>query len=593
MDNKVYNIESNINNYDIVKTDEGSYYANDSKQRLIYTDDGVPVETIELKAPDNASSDDVISYVKNKGYMVGISDTDFGEKKCLTRAQAVMSLYRVAGSPDVQDGNNFNDVNSSDWYYKAVLWAKQNGIVGGFEDGTFKPNEFLTNQQMTAILYKFSQYNGNNPTSSGDVSNYTDYLSVSNWAKNSMSWALENGIYSDEYGSINPNRKATRLTFASALKNYDEYNASHNGFNIAKIKDHIDNTINNIDNNKASTLTAQTDITNESDENSEIIDYVVKRNLMNYQTNTDFGSDALITRAQLIQTLYALSGKPYTGINNTFTDVNSHTWYYDAVTWAQNVGLISGYTDGTFRPNEKVSANQLDAIMNSYSKLADGRYNTSSYTGNISRIMLAKTLKDYDELNNGGSGRTNTIKRASENIVKKVDDATILKEIQDTYNSIPNKKNGDYTGYCGQLTCDMLAKQGLINDDDRHSYGKDQARYIASRVTTGTGHKTAGYEMSASTSSSGYEQNCRVFEGLIANNNGKLNNLVMSFQASDGHPYGHVCLLSKIENGNVYLIDNTIYTTQNGQRVATKMSIKDFENKYFHSFPASYMTQIY
>ena len=41
MDNKVYNIESNINNYDIVKTDEGAYYANDSKQRLIYTDDGV------------------------------------------------------------------------------------------------------------------------------------------------------------------------------------------------------------------------------------------------------------------------------------------------------------------------------------------------------------------------------------------------------------------------------------------------------------------------------------------------------------------------------------------------------------------------
>ena len=588
-------IQDNIDNPSpVVETPDGSYYASDKEQKLIYTEPAA-TETVELEASDVSSSQrEVVDYVKSKGYMVGVSDTKFDPNGNLTRAQAVMSLYKAAGSPEVQGANNFKDINSGDWYYKAVLWAKENGIVGGFDDGTFKPNDYLTNQQMTAILAKYAIYNGNDISSSGNISTYSDYLSVSNWAKDSMSWALENGIYKDDYGNINPNRKATRYDFASALKNYDEYNARVARYKIANIRDSIDDTIPGSDSIPSDVPSTKENKEVEVLNNSkEAIDYVRSRNLMNNLTNDDFGENSEITRAQLIQTLYALSGRPYTGINNTFSDVNNNTWYYDAVTWAQNVGLISGYTDGTFRPNEKVSASQMNAIMNSYARLAGGNYSASSYAGNIKRIELAQTLMDYDRLNNNGSGRTTTIRRANTNNVKKTDDAAILKEIQSNYDSIPYKKNGNYAGYCGQLTCDQLARKGLINDSDRHSYGKDQARYIANKGATGTGHKVAGYEMSGSTSSGGYEQNCKVFEEMIANNNGSASNIVISFSAWDGHPYGHVCLVSKIENGNVYLIDNTSFTTSNGNRVATKLSIQDFENKYFHSFPACYMTQIY
>lgn len=617
MNNSIYEIQSNIgsgNNGEITTTKEGSFYSNDKEERLIHGNS--PVETVSFKSDVSEEQADVVNYVINQGYMVGTGEHTFSPDGNLTRAQAVMSLYRAAGSPSVSSSSNFKDVNSDDWYAKAIAWARDNNIVAGFEDGTFRPNDYLTNQQMTAILAKYAEYDGKTIDSTGNLDKYSDSLSVSNWAKNSMAWAVESGVYTADHGNLNPNRKSTRYDFAKALKNYDEMSKSKGifDFDIAKITDNISpfgqnninhpqnnnnqngnaNSTSNNSNNNQNTSAEELTLSNSNNNQNQAIDYVLKRNLMSNITNNDFGAEELITRAQLIQTLYSLSGRPYTGINNTFSDVNDSAWYKDAVTWAQNVGLVSGYTDGSFKPNEKVSPTQFDNVMNRYASLAGGSYVTAGYNiPNIRRIDLANALMTYDTVNNGGSGKTFSMPTAKTNNVKKDNSEKILHDIQSRYNSIPNKKNGNYAGYCGQLTCDQLAASGLINDSDRHSYGRDQARYIANKGTTGTGHRVVGYEMSSSTSDNGYRQNCQVFEKMIADNNGSADNIVISYAAWDGHPYGHVCLVSKVENGYVYLIDNTKFTSNGNNRVATKFTISEFEDKYFHSFPACYMTQIY
>ena len=616
MNNSIYEIQSNIGsgtNGEITTTKDGSFYSNDKEERLIYGNS--PVETVSFKSDVSEDQAEVVNYVINQGYMVGTGEHTFSPNDNLTRAQAVMSLYRAAGSPPVSSSSTFSDVNSGDWYSTAIAWAKENNIVAGFEDGTFRPNDYLTNQQMTAILAKYAEHDGKNISSSGNLDKYSDSLSVSNWAKNSMAWAVESGVYTGDHGNLNPNRKSTRYDFAKALMNYDEMNKSKGifDFDIANIRDNIEDFIHNNNgqsNNQGSNQSNQNSYSNNnqtstsnnnveeltlsSNTNKEAVKYVLDRNLMSNLTNDDFGEESLITRAQLIQTLYSLSGRPYTGINNTFPDVNNNAWYNNAVTWAQNVGLISGYTDGTFRPNEKVNPTQFDNIMKRYAQLAGGNYVSSGFNiPNIRRIDLANALMNYDTLNNGGSGKTLTMPVAKTNNVQKENSEQILRNIQNRYNNIPNKKNGNYSGFCGQLTCDQLAAQGLINDSDRHSYGKDQAAYIANKGTTGTGHRAVGYAMSSSTSTDGYRQNCQVFEKMIADNNGNADNIVISFGAWDGHPYGHVCLVSKISNGYVYLIDNTRYTSDGNNRVATKLSISEFEDKYFHSFPACYMTQIY
>ena len=87
---------------------------------------------------------------------------------------------------------------------------------------------------------------------------------------------------------------------------------------------------------------------------------------MNGTSGTTFSPNGTVTRAMVVQTLYAMDGKPATGASAPFKDVTSDKYYAAAVAWAQSHGVVSGFDDGTFRPDVAITRQQLVTILYAY-----------------------------------------------------------------------------------------------------------------------------------------------------------------------------------------------------------------------------------
>ena len=96
------------------------------------------------------------------------------------------------------------------------------------------------------------------------------------------------------------------------------------------------------------------------------VDYVLEHGLMSGTSGTTFSPEGTVTRAMVVQTLYAMDGKPATGATAPFSDVASDKYYAAAVAWAHSHGVVSGYDDGTFRPDTAITRQQLVTILYAY-----------------------------------------------------------------------------------------------------------------------------------------------------------------------------------------------------------------------------------
>lgn len=166
---------------------------------------------------------DAVKYMVNNGHMAGISKTEFGINRTLTRAQLVTILYRVAGAPSVTGMQKpFTDVENGTWYTDAVIWAANEKVVSGMTTTLFAPNNAITREQLVSILYRYagavSDANG--------IEKFADADKVSAYAKEAMSWAIENGILCgmEQNGNIylNPMGNATRAECAAVLQRFLE-----------------------------------------------------------------------------------------------------------------------------------------------------------------------------------------------------------------------------------------------------------------------------------------------------------------------------------------------------------------------------------
>ena len=152
--------------------------------------------------------------------MTGTSATTFEPNTSLSRAMLVAVLHRLEGNPQASAGD-FTDVADGDWYAQAVNWAASVGIVNGFDDGTFQPNAAITREQMAAILRNYAQYKGMDVTATGDLTHYTDAASVSDWAKESVAWAVDQGLLSGmTVDTLQPQGLSTRAQVATVLQRY-------------------------------------------------------------------------------------------------------------------------------------------------------------------------------------------------------------------------------------------------------------------------------------------------------------------------------------------------------------------------------------
>lgn len=165
---------------------------------------------------------DAVQYVFEKGLMLGVSDTEFGPNLSTTRGMIVTILYRMEGEPEAAAAP-FTDVEPGLWYSDAIGWGAANDIVNGYGDGRFGPNDQITREQMAAIFYRYAQYKGYDVTARADLSGYADADQISEYAVEAMQWAvgvkLVNGLTAD---TLVPKGQATRAQVATMLMRFDQ-----------------------------------------------------------------------------------------------------------------------------------------------------------------------------------------------------------------------------------------------------------------------------------------------------------------------------------------------------------------------------------
>ena len=139
---------------------------------------------------------DGVHYCIDNGLMQGVSSTQFLPDGSTTRAQLVTILWRLEGAPAARGDETFLDAADGAWYTAAVRWAAGEGIVRGYGDGHFGPDDAVTREQMVAILYRFAQYKGADVSVGGDTNilSFSDAAAVSEYAVPAMQWACGSGL---------------------------------------------------------------------------------------------------------------------------------------------------------------------------------------------------------------------------------------------------------------------------------------------------------------------------------------------------------------------------------------------------------------
>ena len=162
-----------------------------------------------------------LAAVKNayeKGLLNGVGDNKFDPNGTLSRAMVATVLYRMAGSPAVDSTSPFTDVPAGKWYSNAVAWAAANGVVKGTSATTFDPDADVTREQMTTMLVRYAEnVQKLDVTPKGDLSGFPDGGDVTYYARNAMTWCVDNGIINGIDGRIAPKNTATRAEFATII----------------------------------------------------------------------------------------------------------------------------------------------------------------------------------------------------------------------------------------------------------------------------------------------------------------------------------------------------------------------------------------
>lgn len=160
---------------------------------------------------------DAVRFVSENGLMNGVGNGYFSPNMNLSRAMFAQILYNKAGRPSAVGSSAFNDVPIGAWYTDAVTWAAANDIVGGYGNGAFGPDDPITREQLAVMLWRYA----GKPVPPNLLLNFSDTDHISEYALDALFWATENGIINGKGGGIlDPRGQATRAQVAQMLMNY-------------------------------------------------------------------------------------------------------------------------------------------------------------------------------------------------------------------------------------------------------------------------------------------------------------------------------------------------------------------------------------
>lgn len=169
---------------------------------------------------------DGVHYCLENGLMRGVSGGKFLPDGSTTRAQLVTILWRLEGSPETTGAVRFGDTAGGAWYTEAVRWAVGCGVVKGYDNECFGPDDAVTREQMAAILYRYAQHKGYDVSAGEDTNilSFDDAFAVSEYAIPAMQWAcgsgMVHGIARDGRMLLAPGDTTTRAQTATLLMRF-------------------------------------------------------------------------------------------------------------------------------------------------------------------------------------------------------------------------------------------------------------------------------------------------------------------------------------------------------------------------------------
>ena len=188
----------------------------------------MPGNRVEVKAafagitfsdvPSGAYYAEAVRWAVEQGVTNGTGDGTFQPNGSCTRAQLAAFLWRLAGEPESTQDPTFTDVSADAWCAKALRWAAEQGIVTGYADGSFHPDQTVTRIQAVAMLYRYAKAQGMDTTRGGmAVREFDDFAAVPAYALEAAGWAVNAGILRGAGNRLMPNDPCTRAQIVTFL----------------------------------------------------------------------------------------------------------------------------------------------------------------------------------------------------------------------------------------------------------------------------------------------------------------------------------------------------------------------------------------
>ena len=172
---------------------------------------------------NNHWAEDAIDFATAHGMFSGTSATTFSPDGTMTRGMIAVVLHNFDDNPDHAFTGSFEDVHPTSWYADGIHWMVDSGIAGGYGNGRFGAEDKITREQLATFLYNFAKVKGYDVSGRADLGRFTDGSSVSGYATETMSWAVDSGLFGGMGdGTLAPQGNATRAQVATILMRFVE-----------------------------------------------------------------------------------------------------------------------------------------------------------------------------------------------------------------------------------------------------------------------------------------------------------------------------------------------------------------------------------
>lgn len=171
-----------------------------------------------VDVPAGAYYYDAVLWAAEGGIVTGTDAVHFSPDASCTRTQLVAFLWRASGKPVVNYAMNFNDVDSGTYYAEAVRWAASEKVAEGTTAETFAPDAAVTRAQMVTMLYRFAKAQGMDTTQGGmAIREFDDFDAVPAYALEAMDWAVNAGVLKGDNNRLLPQDNCTRAQIVTML----------------------------------------------------------------------------------------------------------------------------------------------------------------------------------------------------------------------------------------------------------------------------------------------------------------------------------------------------------------------------------------